>query len=312
MYQRHFDNYLASPLVFHAAVAENTERIGLGTAIIGVRYEDPVLLAEAAATADLLCGGRLQLGLGTGQGGYDAAFGQPAGDGREQSQIRLTTFLAAVRDEPVGRVDDPSGLVAAGTELRVRPHSPGLPGRVWYGAGSVGSARRVGGQGLNLLLSTILSGTVDDYGAELARAASAYREAYRATGAAGTPRVAVARSVLPATSPELARRYADYDAERRSQGPAASRPDGALAPGRPAPGRFTMSPVFHGDPAAVVEDLLADPSVAASEELIAFLPPHFGLRENLRLIEDIAERVAPQLGWAPATRTRTSDETRTP
>src|ERR1700712_3398326 len=51
-YQRHFDNYLASPLVFHAAVAQHTERIGLGTAIIGIRYEDPVLLAEAAGTAD--------------------------------------------------------------------------------------------------------------------------------------------------------------------------------------------------------------------------------------------------------------------
>ena len=57
VYQRHFDNYLASPLVFLPVVAQHTERIGLGTAIIGIRYEEPLLLAEAAGTADLLTGG---------------------------------------------------------------------------------------------------------------------------------------------------------------------------------------------------------------------------------------------------------------
>lgn len=300
VYQRHFDNYLASPLVFHAAVAQHTERIGLGTAIIGARYEDPVLLAEAAGTADLLSGGRLQLGLGTGQGGYDHIFGQEPNDGRDQSQARLATFLRGIRGEKLGEVTDPAGLVAAGTGLFVRPTSPTLPDRVWYGGGSVASAERVGRQGLRLLLSTILHGQIDDYGAELARAVAAYRAAY--TGTSPSPsRVAIARSVLPATSPELARVYAAYDEERRTHGPAASRPEGALTPVAAPPARFTMSPVHHGASSAVVDQLLADPSLAVSDELIAFLPPAFGLRDNLRLLEDIAETVAPHLGWTPAT-----------
>ncbi|CAJ61128.1 MULTISPECIES: LLM class flavin-dependent oxidoreductase [Frankia] len=298
VYQRHFDNYLAAPMVFHAAVAQHTERIGLGTAIIGVRYEDPVLLAEAAGTADLLSGGRLQLGLGTGQGGFDAVFGQAPNDGRAQSQDRLAAFLRAVRGERVGEITDPEGLLPVGTELFVRPTSPTLPERIWYGGGSVASAERVGRQGLRLLLSTILSGQIDDYGAELARAIEAYRGAHPGTSPS---RVAVARSVLPATTPELARVYAAYDAERRTQGPAASRPAGALAPVAAPTARFTMSPVHHGDPAAVVDELLADPSVPLADELIAFLPPAFGLRENLRLLEDLAETVAPHLGWTPAT-----------
>ncbi|MCK9932293.1 LLM class flavin-dependent oxidoreductase [Frankia sp. Mgl5] len=298
VYQRHFDNYLASPLVFHAAVAQHTERIGLGTAIIGARYEDPVLLAEAAGTADLLSGGRLQLGLGTGQGGYDHIFGQEPNDGRDQSQARLATFLRGIRGEKLGEVTDPAGLVAAGTGLFARPTSPTLPDRVWYGGGSVASAERVGRQGLRLLLSTILHGQIDDYGAELARAVEAYRAAYTGTSPS---RVAIARSVLPATSPELARVYAAYDEERRTHGPAASRPEGALTPVAAPPARFTMSPVHHGAPSAVVDQLLADPSLAVSDELIAFLPPAFGLRDNLRLLEDIAETVAPHLGWAPAT-----------
>ncbi len=298
VYQRHFDNYLAAPMVFHAAVAQHTERIGLGTAIIGIRYEDPVLLAEAAGTADLLSAGRLQLGLGTGQGGFDAVFGQAPNDGRAQSQDRLAAFLRAVRGERVGEITDPEGLLPVGTELFVRPTSPTLPERIWYGGGSVASAERVGRQGLRLLLSTILSGQIDDYGAELARAIEAYRGAHPGTSPS---RVAVARSVLPATTPELARVYAAYDAERRTQGPAASRPAGALAPVAAPTSRFTMSPVHHGDPAAVVDELLADPSVPLADELIAFLPPAFGLRENLRLLEDLAETVAPHLGWTPAT-----------
>ncbi|EFC85066.1 LLM class flavin-dependent oxidoreductase [Parafrankia sp. EUN1f] len=297
VYQRHFDNYLASPLVFHAAVAQHTDRIGLGTAIIGVRYEDPILLAEAAATADLLSSGRLQLGLGTGQGGFDSVFGQEPNDGREQSQTRLAAFLRAVRGEQVGVVGDLAGMVATGTELTVRPTSPGLGDRVWYGAGSVASAERVGRQGLRLLLSTILSGQIDDYGAELARAIKTYHSVHPATSPA---QVAVARSVLPATSPELRRRYAAYDEERRTQGPAASRPQGALAPTAGPPARFTMSPVHHGDPSEVLDQLLADPSVALADDLIAFLPPAFGLRENLRLLEDIATTVAPHLGWVPS------------
>lgn len=284
VYQRHFDNYLAAPLPFLSAVGQHTSRIGLGTAIIGMRYEAPILLAEAAATVDLLTDGRLQLGLSTGQGGYDEIFGQQPSDGRDAASGKLDRFLRAVGGDTVG-VADGQGGVAAGTALQVRPTSDALPGRVWYGGGSVASARRVGERGLRLLLSTILQGEVEDFGAELAAAIDSYRAAH--TGPR-PPRVAVARSVLPASTPELARRYAAYDLDRRTHGPAASRPVGALAPETPAAGRFTMSPVHHGEPAAVLDALAADPSVPLAEELICFLPPEFGLKENLRLLEDLA------------------------
>lgn len=296
VYHRHFDNYLAAPLVFLPVVAEHTERIGLGTAIIGMRYEDPILLAEAAGTADLLAGGRLQLGLGTGMGGFDVAFGQPPNNGRDQSQARLATFLRGIRGEKIGVVNAPVSALTPGTELVVRPTSPTLPERVWFGAGSVASARRIGTQGLRLMTSTILTGRFDDYAAEQARVIAAYRASY---AGASPPRVAVSRSILPATSPELARLYATYDEERRTQGPAASRPSGALAPTASSSAEFTMSQSIHGDPSAVVEKLLADPAVATADELIAFLPPAFGLRENLRLISDIANIVGPRLGWEP-------------
>jgi hypothetical protein len=65
-----------------------------------------------------------------------------------------------------------------------------------------------------------------------------------------------------------------------------------------------MSPAIHGDPSHVVEQLLGDPAVQAADDLIAFLPPGFNLQQNLRLINDIAETVAPHLGWQPAPSSR--------
>ena len=61
-----------------------------------------------------------------------------------------------------------------------------------------------------------------------------------------------------------------------------------------------MSPALHGEPERVVEALLNDAAVRAADDLICFLPPAFGLEENRRLIADIAETVAPHLGWTPA------------
>lgn len=285
VYQRHFDNYLAAPLVFLPVVAQHTARIGLGTAIIGIRYEDPVLLAEAASTADHLSGGRLELGFGTGLGGFDRAFGQEPNDGRQQSLTRLDAFLRALRGEAVGTAPN-------GDPLTVRGASTDLLARTWYGAGSIASAERVGQRGINLMLSTILTGDIAEYEAEQRAAIEAFRGLHPSVDRA---RVSVSRSILPTTSPERARRYAAYDADRRANGPAASRPRGAVAPTAGPSGAYTMSPVIHGDPSAVIDTLLADPAVAEADDLIAFLPPEFALVESTRVLEEIAEHVLPAL-----------------
>jgi alkanesulfonate monooxygenase SsuD/methylene tetrahydromethanopterin reductase-like flavin-dependent oxidoreductase (luciferase family) len=135
-------------------------------------------------------------------------------------------------------------------------------------------------------------------GEQLWRLIDSYRDAYTGTT---PPRVAVSRSILPTTSPELARLYAAYDHERRTHGPAASRPEGALAPTADLSARaFTVSNPIHGEPEAVAEALLSDPAVALADEVIAFLPPAFDLDHNRRLIEEIAEMAVGRLGWRPA------------
>src|SRR3970040_2084860 len=59
----HFARQLASPFPLLAAVGAKTSRIEIGTAVIDMRYENPLYMAEDAGAADLIAGGRLQLGL---------------------------------------------------------------------------------------------------------------------------------------------------------------------------------------------------------------------------------------------------------
>src|SRR5471032_449649 len=62
----HFARQLASPFPLLAAIGARTSRIEIGTAVIDMRYENPLYFAEDAGAADLIAGGRLQLGISRG------------------------------------------------------------------------------------------------------------------------------------------------------------------------------------------------------------------------------------------------------
>ncbi|MFD9701745.1 LLM class flavin-dependent oxidoreductase [Lentzea sp. NPDC059081] len=304
VYQRHFDHYLSSPLPFLAAAGQHTHRIRLGTAVLPMRYQDPILLAEAAGTADLLVGGRLELAVATGaNAAFDAVFGAVATDARTEAQRRQERFLAAVGGETLHVVDGPGQGAPPGTELKVTPHSPGLLSRVRQGAASLGSAVRAAELGIGLITGTVLHDLAEGetFGEYQARIIAAYRSAWRAKHGTTPPPVAVAASILPGPTAELRERYAAYDLQRRTEGIAASRPRGALTPVVTAdlPSGVRISPVFHGPPDEVTAAVLADPGLRAADEVVLFLPPAFGLAENVRLLTDLATTVAPELGWTP-------------
>lgn len=304
-YQRHFDNYLSSPLPFFAAVGQHTTRITLGSAVIPMRYQDPILLAEAAGTTDLLIGGRLELAISTGQHAtFDAVFGAVEGDARSEAKRRQARFLAAVRGEVLHRVDGPGQGAPEGAALRVTPHNPTLARRIRQGVSSVGSAIQAAELGIGLITGTVQHGQEpgESFSHHQARIIAAYRDTWRRLRGTEVPPVAVAASILPGTTAELRDIYAAYDAQRRSEGIAASRPSGALEPTARtnAPEGSQISPVFHGTPDQVAEAVLHDPGLAAADELVLFLPPAFGLAQNQRLLSDLAATVAPALGWAPA------------
>ena len=94
----HFARQLASPFPLLAAVGAKTSRIEIGTAVIDMRYENPFYMAEDAGAADLIAGGRLQLGISRGSPeqvidgwryfGYQPAEGQNDADmGRRHAEV---------------------------------------------------------------------------------------------------------------------------------------------------------------------------------------------------------------------------------
>ncbi len=296
---RHFDNYLSSPLPLLGIAAQATKRIRLGTAIIPVGYEDPIRLAEDAATVDLLSDNRLELGIATGIPFFGTLFRQ--NDDRPwkvAAHERVTRFVAAVNGEILGSSD-------AGAEYYVRPHSPTLRDRIWYGPGGVETAARAGEEGLDLLLSAL----GPDIGLSFEEGQLAQIQAVRSswTRTDRSPRVSTARLFFPALNDRQRKLYQGYADERATEGPTASRPKGALPPravlspsAAQAPPSYLMSPVVVAEPAEVVEYLRSDVALAESDELMIFLPPGFNHREYIEILENIAEYVAPEIGWSPA------------
>src|SRR5918998_4263839 len=158
----HFARQLASPSPLRAAMGAKTSRIEIGTGVIDMRYENPLYMAEDAGAADLIAGGRLQLGISRGSPeqvidgwryfGYAPAEGESEADmARQRAEVLLDVLrgqgFAAPNPRPM--FPNPPGL------LRVEPHSEGLRDRVWWGASSNATARWAAKLGMHLQSSTL-------------------------------------------------------------------------------------------------------------------------------------------------------------
>src|SRR3984885_4501734 len=201
----HFARQLASPFPLLAAVGVRTSRIEIGTGVIDMRYENPLYMAEDAAAADLIAGGRLQLGISRGSpeqviDGF-RYFGYQPSDGsdhaemaREHTRIFLDVITGKGFAEPNPRpmFPNPPGL------LGIEPQSPGLRERIWWGAGSRATAVWTAQQGLNLMSSTLLT---EDTGVPFhqlqAEQIQMFRDAWAAAGHEREPRISVSRSIFP-------------------------------------------------------------------------------------------------------------------
>lgn len=138
----HFDQSLSTPYPLLTAMGARTTTLELGTGVIDLRYEQPLAMAEIASAADLITGGRLQLGISRGspERAVDGQerFGLPLPEGASWSDLareRAAHVRRALRGEPQAH----SALAAqqgAGPDLPIEPHSPGLADRLWWGAGN--------------------------------------------------------------------------------------------------------------------------------------------------------------------------------
>src|SRR5690606_232145 len=201
----HFARQLASPFPLLAAVGARTDRIEIGTAVIDMRYENPLYMAEDAGAADVIAGGRLQLGISRGSPeqvidgwrhfGFEPEEGETDAD---MARRHTQRFLEVLRGEgfaepnPRPMFENPPGL------LRVEPHSEGLRDRIWWGAGSDATAVWAAQLGMNMQTSTL---KWDESGEPLhiqqAKQIRAFRDAWAEAGHTREPRVSVSRSIFP-------------------------------------------------------------------------------------------------------------------
>src|SRR5881392_2458990 len=122
----HFARQLASPFPLLAAIGVKTSRIEIGTGVIDMRYENPLYMAEEAAAADLLSGGRLQLGISRGspepayKGADRFGYAPPEGtaDG-DYARAKTALFRAAIAGAGVAPAD--AGGVPSESLLAVQP-----------------------------------------------------------------------------------------------------------------------------------------------------------------------------------------------
>ncbi|WP_454902777.1 putative FMN-dependent luciferase-like monooxygenase [Variovorax gossypii] len=291
--QHHFHEHeggLPSPLVFLAYVASRTRRIRLGTGIVTLPLENAVRVAEDAAVLDLLSGGRLEVGVGTG--GTPEAFAAFGLDSNERSAI-FARQLDAVRAAWAGRP------LAGGDTLY--PSGTQLSGRIWQATFSVGGGARAGLAGDGLMLSRTQPRTAQAPDAPLADLQNPIVDAYLAALPAGVaPRIVGSRSVFVADSRQEALRLADIGLRRSAARFAASGQTGL--PDRAGPDAsleelIAAYDVHVGSPDDVIASLRADSTLDRVTDLVCQVhsvdPPHAAI---LRSIELIATEVAPALG----------------
>ena len=289
----HFARQLSSPFPLLAAVGALTRTIEIGTAVIDMRYENPPYMAEDAGAADLITGGRLQLGISRGSPeqvidgwrhfGYTPAKSESDADmGRRHAQEFLDLLKGEGFAEPNPRpmFPNPPGL------LRLEPYSPGLRDRIWWGSGSNDTARWAAKLGMNLQSSTLKD---DESGEPLhiqqRKQIEAFRDAWKKAGHSRTPRVSVSRSIFPLVN-DLDFTYFGQEKHDRDQ-------IGFID----ANTRAVFGRSYVGEPDVLAKELAADEGIAAADTLLMTIPSTLGVDYNAHVIESVLKYVAPELGW---------------
>lgn len=289
----HFARQLASPFPLLAAVGAKTSKIEIGTAVIDMRYENPLYMVEDAGAADLISKGRLQLGISRGSPeqvidgwryfGYEPEKGENDADmGRKHGEA----FFEALKGEgfaqpnPRPMFPNPPGL------LKIEPHSEGLRDRIWWGAASDATAIWAAKLGMNLQSSTLKK---DESGEPLhiqqAKQIRAYREAWKEAGHTRTPRVSVSRSIFALVD----------DRDRAYFGGSGNEQDSIGYIEEDLRAVFGRS--YAAEPDRLIKQLEKDEAIAEADTLLLTVPNQLGVDYNAHVIESVLKHVAPALGW---------------
>ncbi|WP_114790572.1 LLM class flavin-dependent oxidoreductase [Niabella yanshanensis] len=289
----HFAKQLASPFPLLAAIGAKTTKIEIGTGVIDMRYENPLYMVEDAGAADLISGGRLQLGIGRGSPeqvidgwryfGYEPAEGETDADmGRRKGleffeKLKGTGFA---EPNPNPMFPNPPGL------LPLEPFSQGLQDRIWWGSGSDATAVWAGKVGMNLQSSTLkFDESGKPFHIQQAEQIRLFRQAWKEAGHEREPRVSVSRSVFAIVS-EQDRYYFGHEAGRTDK-------IGFIE----ADKRAIFGRSYAAEPDQLIKELAKDEAIQEADTVLLTIPNTLGVDYNVHVLSSILEHVAPGLGW---------------
>lgn len=290
----HFARQLASPFPLLAAVGAKTKKIEIGTAVIDMRYENPHYMAEDAGAADLIAGGRLQLGISRGSPeqvidgwryfGYEPAKGE---DDAEMGRRHARQFLDLLggkgfaKPNPRPMFPNPPGM------LRLEPYSEGLRDRIWWGAASNATAAWAGKLGMNLQSSTLkFDETGEPFHVQQAAQIRGFRAAWKEAGHTRAPRVSVSRSI-----------FALIDDRDRFYFGRGGRQDADHIGFLDESTRAIFGRTYAAEPDVLIEQLRNDEAIAEADTLLLTVPNQLGIAYCSHAMEAILTKVAPGLGW---------------
>jgi alkanesulfonate monooxygenase SsuD/methylene tetrahydromethanopterin reductase-like flavin-dependent oxidoreductase (luciferase family) len=300
---RHLQYGISSPVAVLAAASQRTSRIDLGTAVIPLGWENPLRLAEDLATVDILSGGRLNPGISVGPPrNYDDIKGALYPDTADQEDFsyhRVERLLDLVAGQPAAQFSGTVGFEEFSD--RVQPHAPGLRARLWYGGAGLSSARWAGEHGMNFLTSSVVRAeapapadgpALAEGQWDFAEIQHAHIQAFRAAHPDGPgARVSQGLVVIPTDSATAAQRdrYAAYVAARTPRTASPQGPAGML---------FARDLIGTAD--QIAEQLYAHAGFRDVTEVAFALPFSFEPDDYVQILTDIAQKLGPALGWAPA------------
>ena len=259
-----------------------------------MRYENPLYMAEDAGAADLISGGRLQLGISRGSPeqvidgwryfGYQPQEGETDADmARGHAQVLLEVLRGEGFAQPNPRpmFPNPPGL------LRLEPHSPGLRERIWWGAASTQTATWAAGLGLNLQSSTLSQQRV--------------RQALPPAAGRADPGLPRRHGRRPATSASRGYRSAGASSPSPTTGTGRTSAARTRTPTRSASSTRQTQAIFGrtyaAEPDVLIQQLKEDEAIAAADTLLLTVPNQLGVDYNAHVIDSILTHVAPALGW---------------
>ena len=289
----HFARQLGSPFPLLAAVGARTKKIEIGTAVVDMRYENPMYRAEDAGAADIIAGGRIQLGISRGSPeqvidgwryfGYSPAESETNADmARRHAEVFLEVIEGRGFAQPNPRpmFPNPPGL------LRLEPHSEGLRDRIWWGSSSNATSQWAAKLGMNLQSSTLKDDeTGEPLHVQQRKQIEAYRAAWKEAGHTREPRVSVSRSIF-ALVDDRDRGYFGRDARDQDH-------IGYID----ANTRAIFGRSYAAEPEVLVKQLAEDEAIGAADTLLLTVPNQLGVEYNAHVIESILKFVAPALGW---------------